>query len=191
MAKVFSIAVISKWFDEDKHKFEYQRSKALRTKLRTSLSKVISNSDTQFQIEVRNIRASAGQNVFRSIYNRIDKADIIVVDLSTKTEDLRNIWLELGIALAIAQIKGKENIYLITTDDISGNLIHEVLPSDLQGFFLTSYNYKEEGKINFGDNNSFLMSLHVALREWLRVQKNIETSIDEDSIQDQIEEDEK
>jgi hypothetical protein len=38
---------------------------------------------------------------------------IIVVDLSTKTEDLRNIWLELGIALAIAQIKGKENIYLI------------------------------------------------------------------------------
>jgi hypothetical protein len=189
MSKVFSIAIISKWFDEDS--IEYRRSKALRTKLRTSLSKVISNSDTQFQVEVRNVRASAGQNVFHSIYNRIKNSDIIVVDLSTKTEDLRNIWLELGIALAIAQIKGKENIYLITADDISDNLIHEVLPSDLQGFFLTSYNYREEGKIKYGDNNSFLMSLHVALREWLRVQKNIETSIDEDSIKDQINEDEK
>ena len=191
MKNVFSIAIISKWFDEAKHAKEYQRSKALRTKLRTSLNKVLSNSDTQFQVEVRNVRASAGQNVFHSIYNRIDKADIIVVDLSTKTEDLRNIWLELGIALAISQKEGKENIYLITADDISKNSIHEVLPSDLQGFFLTSYNYKEEGKIKFGDNNSFLMSLHVALREWLRVQKNNETSIDEDSIQDQINEDEK
>lgn len=184
MSKVFSVAIISKWYNEKASNSDYERCKALREKIRTSLKKTVKLAK-EFDVEVRNVRASAGRNVFNSIYNRIKNADVVIVDMSGRNDDLRNVWLELGIALSIAKEQNKENVYIITADKDFDKSINELLPSDLQGYFLTGYTYNN-AKISFDDSTSFLMSLHSYLREWLRNKRIFEAAIDDDLLENNL-----
>lgn len=187
MSKVFSVAIISKWYNEKVNNSGYERCKALREKIRTSLKKTVKLAK-DFDVEVRNVRASAGRSVFDSIYSRIKCADIIIVDISDCKNDLRNIWLELGIALALSKERGIDNVYLISSDteDLQGKEIDSLinlLPSDLKGSFLSGYTFSQKKGITFNDGTSFLMSLHSDLRAWLRNEKIFEVAIDDESLE--------
>ena len=103
----------------------------------------------------KRLGASAGRLVFDGVYNKILSADILIFDIS---EGNPNVFIELGIALALQRENGKTRIFLIGRKSKDISRIEKLLPSDLQGAFVSEYVLQKE-KITFKDRNSLRVQL--------------------------------
>jgi hypothetical protein len=172
---LFTAYFVNKWYT-DKNSFESKRTKALKEKIQNGFSKYkssFSTSDTNAIVEIRNLRASAGNILFDSIYNKMKRAKAIIVDVSSNDGiDFRNIWLELGIAVSLAKINDELKVFILYNKNKKGEDIPcDFLPSDLHGYFISGYIYNEKNKENqivFDDQGSFLSSLHFMAQDYFR-----------------------
>jgi hypothetical protein len=101
------------------------------------------------------LRATCGSFVFSSIRERMTSAYAIIFDI---TDYNPNVMLELGIALELQQnLEHSAKVFLIAHSE---NYSDTLLPSDLRGYFLTTYKYDEKkNKVIFGDNGSLVMRI--------------------------------
>ena len=101
------------------------------------------------------LRATCGSFVFSSIRDRMTSAYAIIFDI---TDYNPNVMLELGIALELQQnIEHAAKVFLIAHSE---NYSDTILPSDLKGYFLTTYKFDEKkNKVIFGDNGSLVMRI--------------------------------
>ena len=106
----------------------------------------------------RRLRGSAGSVIFETITQKIEDSDIILVDISGRNP---NVMLELGMALAIFKNSSKRNIFLICKGEIK-----DELPSNLNGYFVSQYDIKED-KAMFKDNGSLRNSLVGGIRKYI------------------------
>ncbi len=113
--------------------------------------------------EVRRLRATAGRPITERIIEAVDEADILIFDISDapckKCPDPSkglncpnpNVCIEMGIALA----KGKQ-MFLIKEGS------HKA-PSNLQGFYVSSYEASSAGKLPMNKDPSLRASLVSAI----------------------------
>ena len=153
----FTIAAAYKWPDIDNK--EKTTNSELAIKLITnSLQKRFENKnnkkiDVKFDVVYKRLRASAGKTMLDSIIKRIETANVAIVDISKLTA---NVFLELGIALYVSK-KQNLSVYIIK-EKVGGDELLKDLPSDLQGYFISTYEINK-GVPTFKDNNSLLMSI--------------------------------
>lgn len=112
-------------------------------------------------VNYKRLGASAGRLVFDGVYYKIQNADILIFDIS---EGNPNVFIELGIALALQRENGKTRIFLIGRKTKNISRIEKLLPSDLQGAFVSEY-VLQNGKITFKDRNSLRSSIIKELKE--------------------------
>jgi hypothetical protein len=123
-------------------------------------------NNIKYNINYRRLRASAGRTMLDSIIKRIETAQVIVFDL---TRNSPNVFLELGIALSISRDNEYPSIYLIKELTLN-EYIMTGLPSDLQGYFITSYKVVK-GKVVFKDDNSLRMSIESDVKDYYNQQE--------------------
>lgn len=174
---IFTVYFINKWYDKDDEKHKSDRINELRKKVRLGFkdyNKRYRTKDTNAFVEVRGLRASAGNIVFDSIYKKMLRANALIVDITPdESKDMRNIWFELGIALSLAKMNENLKVFLLChKKDKKTNLdLKEILPSDLHGYFVTPYYYaplNTGNKITYDDQKSFISSLHFMAQEFFR-----------------------
>jgi hypothetical protein len=133
------------------------------------------NQRFNYNINYRRLRASAGKTMLKSIVKRIETSQVIIIDLSTKNS---NVFIEVGLALAIEKYNESLSIYFIREKD-NNNPLPNGIPSDLQGYFISEYISEGDGKIVFKDNNSLRMSIESDIKEYFNTQNQIFNPIDE------------
>ena len=123
--------------------------------------KKIRFTDLEYNISYKRLRSSAGKTMLDSIIKRIETSQILIVDISSGNA---NVFIELGIALYFSKNNKEFSVYFIK--EKKGNEeIHNDLPSDLQGYFITPYQVSN-GKVTFKDNNSLLMSISSDIKDY-------------------------
>ncbi len=128
----------------------------------------------EYKIDFNRLRGSAGKSILDSIINRIESANVIIIDIS---ENNRNVFLELGIALHVIRNKSNSYLYLIKKKVDNKDIVTE-LPGDIQGFFVSEY-IVESGKVIFKDKNSLRMSIDSNVKEFYSLQEIEIDAIDE------------
>ena len=152
----FTIASAYQWPNKDKNEKINNSEKAIK-KIVASMKKRFDNKNHKngetYQVAYKRLRASAGRTMLDSIIKRIETANVIIVDI---TDPNKNVFIELGIALYIN--KNKDVSVYIIKEKKAGDDFHKDFPSDLQGFFISTYTVSGS-KITFNDNSSLLMSI--------------------------------
>jgi hypothetical protein len=115
----------------------------------------------EYKIDYRRLRASAGKTMLDSIIKRIEKANVVIIDI---THPNPNVFLELGIAIYYSKQNPAFSFYLIKEKQ-EGKKPTDDLPSDLQGLFITQYSIKG-GKVSFDDGGSLRMSIIGDVKEY-------------------------
>ena len=109
------------------------------------------------------LRATSGTFVFESIRQRITNSYAIIFDITNKNP---NVMLELGIALELQRhIEHPAKVFLIAHAE---SFYHDLLPSDLKGYFLTTYWAKNDTSIVFGDSGSLVMRITSDIMETIK-----------------------
>ena len=110
------------------------------------------------------LRSTSGSFVFESIRERMSNAYAVIFDITDKNP---NVMLELGIALELQRnIEHPAKVFLIACAE---SFSDELLPSDLRGYFLTTYWIDETQKLFFGDSGSLVMRIFSDILELTRV----------------------
>jgi hypothetical protein len=109
----------------------------------------------------KRLGASAGRLLFDGVYSKIKNADILIFDIS---ESNPNVFIELGIALALQRENMSKRVFLIGRKNKEISSIEKLLPSDLQGAFVSEYVFKK-GEITFKDRNSLRSSMIKEIKE--------------------------
>jgi hypothetical protein len=128
------------------------------------------------------LRGGAGRSILESIEARLDANTILIADLSHDERGAANanVLLETGIARA----RGAR-IFLVAEETTSAG-IRELLPGDLQGWYLSLYARRERG-YSFGKEGASLrMQLLGAVLDLLR-QPGVDPT-EEDFIASRLEE---
>ncbi len=101
------------------------------------------------------LRATSGSFVFESIRERMTNAYAVIFDI---TGHNANVMLELGMALELQQqLESSAKVFLIAQAE---EFTDALLPSDLRGFFLTTYSTdKTKKNIIIGDSGSLVMRI--------------------------------
>ena len=101
------------------------------------------------------LRATSGSFVINSIRNRMQSAYAIIFDI---TDFNPNVMLELGIALELQQRTDcTAKVFLICRAE---KYCHKLLPSDLSGYFLSTYDINDKThEVTFGDGGSLVMRI--------------------------------
>jgi predicted DNA binding protein len=134
---------------------------------------------SSFNISYKRLRASAGKTMLESIFKRIETSNVVIFDIS---EDNPNVFLELGIAIALTKNNYNISVYLIKERKEKGSLLAE-LPSDLQGYFISEYIVNAKGEVSFQDNNSLRMSIESDVKEFYASRSSRDFKIDEINYQ--------
>jgi hypothetical protein len=103
----------------------------------------------------RRLRSTCGSFIFSSIRERMTSAYAIIFDI---TDYNPNVILELGIALELQQnLEQSAKVFLIAFGEHYSDTL---LPSDLRGYFLSTYKIDEKtNKVAFTDNGSLVMRI--------------------------------
>jgi hypothetical protein len=133
------------------------------------------NKKFNYNINYRRLRASAGRTMLKSIIKRIEDSQVVIIDL---TSENNNVFIELGIALALEKNNDFLSIYFIREKSINKKL-PEGIPSDLQGYFISEYILDKNGKVIFKDNNSLRMSIESDVKDYFNSREQSFNSIDE------------
>jgi hypothetical protein len=136
--------------DEVKNQVSNLAMKKLQEMLKNSLK------ENFLKVDFRRLRATAGNFVFDSIYSKIKEADFLIFDISHSNN---NVMLELGMALSIQrEINPQLKIYIIQENNDKALK----LPSDIQGYFASSYRHvknKSSEQMTFKDGSSLIGSM--------------------------------
>jgi hypothetical protein len=146
------------------------------------------------KIDYSRLRASAGRNVLSSINKKINESQVAIFDITLPN---RNVFLELGIALARAERDSNFSVYLIKNvknlngyykpDDCEDKNWILGIPSDLMGFFVSRF--KRENKksdVVFDDNGSLYMSILRDITGFINENENENIIINEIEIANEI-----
>jgi hypothetical protein len=169
MNAAFVLAAAYKWPDKEKKETTTHSEAAVR-----HIARMISNrfngKKSEVGISYKRLRASAGKTMLDSIVKRIETSQVILFDIS---ENNPNVFLELGIAIALTRASNHISLYLIREKKEHQKLPHN-LPSDLQGYFISEYTVNTKGDVVFHDNNSLRMSIESDVKEYMKKSKEID-----------------
>ena len=199
MKKIFKITAGYQWeishCDESKEK---TKNKATVAAIRKIVSTIQSHADSRgldVEIDYSRLRASAGRNVLQSINKKIKESQVVIFDITLPN---RNVFLELGIALARAETDTGFSVYLIKNVESIKSCckVNECevenwvlgVPSDLMGFYISRFEYKDSGDVIFDDNGSLYMSILRDVVNYINDNDKEKNSINEFDIADNIEE---
>jgi hypothetical protein len=163
MSKLFTISSAYEWGKVEDTKISHSEL-AIKTmvnyvKNRFSDKK---NSNLNYKINYRRLRASAGKTMLDSIIKRIESSNVVIIDI---TSNNRNVFLEAGIALTVAKKFNNISVYFIREYNSNKKLL-EGIPSDLQGYFISEYSITSKGIATFKDQNSLRMSLESDIKDY-------------------------
>lgn len=163
MKTSFVISTAYKWPDADK------KEKTNHSEIATKhIAKMISNrfngkdKTLAAQINYKRLRASAGKTMLDSIVKRIETSNVIIFDIS---QNNANVFLELGIAIALTKNNDHIAVYIIK-EKIEKQSLLSSIPSDLQGYFISEYTINTKGEAAFHDNNSLRMSIESDVKDY-------------------------
>ncbi len=117
--------------------------KLINTTVDALTANQIARGNKTFSCRVNRLRAMHGGSVLDILLQRIERADILVFDIT----GLRpNVLVEIGMALALKGCSGR--VFIFQKVDARGKPIkHAKTPSDLCGYFFTRYcNSQEPGR---------------------------------------------
>ncbi|MBM3431667.1 MAG: hypothetical protein FJX92_01520 [Bacteroidetes bacterium] len=180
MNSAFVISAAYRWPDERKKEKTNHSEIAIK-----HIAKMITNRFNRkekfptINISYKRLRASAGKTMLESIFKRIETSNVVIFDIS---EDNPNVFLELGIAMALTKNNYNISVYLIKERKEKGRLLSE-LPSDLQGYFISEYIVNAKGEVSFQDNNSLRMSIESDVKEFYASRSPRDSKIDEINYQ--------
>jgi hypothetical protein len=157
MNKQFTISAAYQWPKSGNHGVANNSEKAIKAIVKATNKRFDTKqhkNGLSFKVAYKRLRASAGRTMLDSVIKRIETAQVVIVDITTMNA---NVYIELGIALYVCKNCPDFSVYLIKekTDSIS---ILQELPSDLQGYFVSTYSVTKTG-VKFNDNNSLRMSI--------------------------------
>lgn len=139
-----------------KNKFSPNAIKTIIDRVNNRIEKIKDENQTIPEIKLfySRLRATSGSFVLSTIRDRMKNAYALIFDI---TDFNPNVILELGMALEMQQqIENPAKVFLIACAD---NYNDNLLPSDIRGYFLTTYKIKDDGKIIFGDLGSLEMRI--------------------------------
>lgn len=101
------------------------------------------------------LRATSGSFLLSSLRERMKTAYAVIFDITDKNP---NVMLELGIALELQQnLEHSAKVFLIAC---AREYSDSLLPSDIRGYFLTTYKIDEKtNKVTFCDGGSLVMRI--------------------------------
>jgi hypothetical protein len=175
----FVISAAYKWPDTNKKEKTNYSETAIKHITKMIGSRFNKDKSAAIEINYKRLRASAGKTMLDSIVKRIETSNVILFDIST---DNANVFLELGVALALTKNKNNISVYLIKEKKSNEHLFQHI-PSDLQGYFISEYTVNSIGEATFHDNNSLRMSIENDVKEYLKTFSSTEQKIDEINIQ--------
>jgi hypothetical protein len=154
MDKIFKIYGAYEWnlkkAQGTKKNYSPLAIKNLITQLENRVAKNL--KDNSIKIRYNRLRATAGSYLLDGIIDRLNNSDALIFDITNHNP---NVMFELGIAIvASRQLKSRKVFIICEGKDFKSANI----PSDLQGYFITFYEIKNN-KVEFHDNNSLAMSL--------------------------------
>lgn len=112
------------------------------------------------------LRAGAGRPLLETIQARLTARTILIADLSHESDRTvtPNVLFEIGVAYA----RGAR-IFLVGEGADEPATFAKLIPSDLQGWFLSTYTRRDDG-FHFGSSKrSFRMQLRGALLDLVRL----------------------
>ena len=130
-------------------------------------------------ISYKRLRASAGKTMLESIFKRIETSNVIIFDITEKNP---NVFLELGIAIALTKSNYNISVYLIKEKNEKSSVAKD-LPSDLQGYFISEYVVNSKEEVSFQDNNSLRMSIESDVKDFYATKIPTNPPIDEINYQ--------
>ena len=112
--------------------------------------------DKVLDIRINRLRGRHGQFIMGSLQQRIERGDILIMDIGRNDAAglNSNVLIELGIALGLNKM-ASEGLFILKPKDV-------ILPSDLQGILITDYTLKD-GKIQIVDSVGFRAALRTTL----------------------------
>lgn len=177
MKNQFTISSSYQWPIDGKKSSLNNSEKAIKSIARMIKERFSNNENGEhnYNINYRRLRASAGKTIIESILNRIIKSQVLIIDI---TENNRNVFIEAGIAIALAKQNQNLSVYFIK-ELIGEKSINEDIPSNLQGYFISGYQVDSKGNVVFKDSLSLRMSIEGDVKEYFNSLENIFESIDE------------
>lgn len=153
MDKIFKIYGAYEWSLKDRETKNTSSSLAIKSLMSQLEIRVAKNlKDDSIKIRYNRLRATAGSYLLDRIIDRLNNCDALIFDITNHNP---NVMFELGIAIvASRQLKSRKVFIICEGKDFKSASI----PSDLQGYFITFYEIKNN-KVEFHDNNSLAMSL--------------------------------
>lgn len=141
----------------------WKRLRSITERVTEPFVKMVQKNPGQhpIQIRVNRLRGRHGMALIDALLDRIRKADIVIVDLGSETDENpnHNVFIELGMAL-YARKADSGSLFVLKPDNIKW-------PSDLEGFFYTEYESAstDSDKITLTDHLGFNAALRTRLRE--------------------------
>lgn len=117
-------------------------------------------------INIQRLRARHGQFILTALNQRIQMADILVMDLGSDTSDQynNNVLIELGIAIGMGKLE-KQGLFILKPKDLC-------MPSDLSGLLYTDYISTEDEKIKVVDRIGFRAAMRSTIT-YIAEQRNM------------------
>jgi len=162
----FTISAAYKWPNTNK-KEKTNNSEIAIKHIAKMIGSRFNNKDRSSQklISYKRLRASAGKTMLDSIIKRIETSNVIIIDIS---ENNANVFLELGIAIALTRNNNNISVYIIKEKKENQSLLSSI-PSDLQGYFISEYTVNAKGEATFHDNNSLRMSIESDVKDYYKI----------------------
>lgn len=182
MKKQFTISAAYQWSENGQKKTLNNSEIAIKSII-ASINKRFNNkkhkSGLNYKFAYRRLRSSAGRTMLDSIIKRIESSQVVIVDISNPNP---NVFIELGIALHVLKSNISISVYLIK-ETKEGEDFLKTLPSDLQGYFISTYSINGT-KMKFNDNNSLRMSIVSDINDYYNKLGEHSGNIDEINFSD-------
>lgn len=169
MNKTISIRVGYDWGSSQSVDVANKKWNFIRNLIKTTIDEINRRQHklkkAQLTVRLARMRAIHGGEVLGTFIKRCKDSDILVFDISTENP---NVMLELG--LAIAAKEGQTCIYIFHEQKRINFDIRNI-PSDLRGYFITSYrkaDSKSGAMYRLVDLSGFKSSLMARIREVAR-----------------------
>jgi len=108
-------------------------------------------------IRIERLRGLHGAMLLDNLNARIERADILVMDIGSvsETQFNCNVLIEVGVAIGYGHHR-KNNLFILKAQDRSA-------PSDLNGFLFSEYMQKEDGTLSLCDDPGFRAALRARI----------------------------
>jgi hypothetical protein len=171
----FVISAAYQWPNSEKKEKNNHSEIAIKHVAKMISRRFEKQKSAELKINYKRLRASAGKTMLDSIIKRIQTSNVIIFDISVNNP---NVFLELGVAIALTQNNYNISLYLIKEKMPNQSLL-STIPSDLQGYFISEYSVNGKGEAVFHDNNSLRMSIESDVKDYQNLILATDQKIDE------------